>query len=132
MTSYVFLMIITIVIIFFSIILYVANNRYQKLSKKEKQNLEKSLKKMGFFVLIVLLIMIALPVAGSTNSDIPDPTSGYPVLVPMDTAFKAESSIENIIYNTFALSEENLWRANTKIFIDNNTFIFVNNTSTIF
>lgn len=132
MSSYIFYTIISVILVAISSILYVANKRYKRLSKKEKELLDKSLKKMGFFVFIILSLLMLSSVAGSQNNSIPDPTADFPLVVPADAAFKAESHIEHKIYDVLALSEEDAWRYNTNIFLDNNnTMVFINN-STIF
>lgn len=110
--------------------LYIANERYKRLSKKEKESLEKSLKKMGFFVLVIFLLVPCVV----SSSDIPDPPMDFPVLIPMNTMSKAETSVENIVYDMFAYPEEETWRKNTELFLSNGSINLLNNNnnSTIF
>ena len=114
MTYYIFYTILIIFISITSISAYIINNKYKRLSKKEKQSLEKSLKKMGFFILIILL----LPITSGEESYFSSDRGLYPVVVPADALLPAEDRFEEITHNTQILLDEAVWRLGIKNFLN--------------
>lgn len=105
-----------------SVSAYVINNKYKRLSKKEKQSLEKSLKKMGFFVLVALLLSIS---ASGEDAYFSDDRGLYPVVVPADALSPAEDTVEELTYDAYVLLDETTWRLGIKNFLN----ITTNNTN---
>ena len=103
MTSYIFYTILILFISVTTISAYIVNNKYKRLSKKEKQSLEKSLKKMGFFVLLILL----LP---TVSGDFSEDRGLYPVVIPTDALLPAEEKFEELTYDAQVILDETTWR----------------------
>lgn len=94
-------------------------NKYKKLTKKDKKMLEKSLKKMGFFIIILFCIThVSESIKISSNEKV------YPIVLPSDSLIQASSIITGQ-----ELTEEDIWRANILLFINNtNVMNATNNT----
>lgn len=122
MTSYIFYTILIIFISAMSVLAYIVNNKYKRLSKKEKQSLEKSLKKMGFFILLILL----LP---TTSGQIHEDRGLYPVVIPTDALLPAEEKFEELTYDTQILLEETTWRLGITKFLNTSNTSNVNSTN---
>lgn len=122
MTSYIFYIILILFISVTTISAYIVNNKYKRLSKKEKQSLEKSLKKMGFFVLLILL----LP---TVSGDFSEDRGLYPVVIPTDALLPAEEKFEELTYDAQVILDETTWRLGITNFLNssNNN----NNTTNI-
>lgn len=128
MQSYIFYTILIIFILVISVVVYIINNKYKRLSKKEKQSLEKSLKKMGFFILIILL----LPIAYGEESYFSEDRGMYPIVIPANSLLPAEEKFEEITYDAQILLDETVWRLGIGSFLDdtNRTVIYNNTTTT--
>ena len=122
MTSYIFYTILIIFISAASVLAYIVNNKYKRLSKKEKQSLEKSLKKMGFFILLVLL----LP---TTSGQVHEDRGLYPVVIPTDALLPAEEKFEELTYDTQILLEETTWRLGITNFLNTSNTSSINSTN---
>lgn len=122
MTSYIFYAILITFISAMSVLAYIVNNKYKRLSKKEKQSLEKSLKKMGFFILLILL----LP---TTSGQIHEDRGLYPVVIPTDTLLPAEEKFEELTYDTQILLEETTWRLGITKFLNTSNTSSINSTN---
>ena len=86
--------------------------------------MEKSLKKMGFFILIILL----LPITSGEESYFSSDRGLYPVVVPADALSPAEDTVEELTYDACVLLDETTWRLGIKSFL-NITNISNNNTT---
>ena len=121
MTSYIFYTILILFISVTTISAYIVNNKYKRLSKKEKQSLEKSLKKMGFFVLLILL----LP---TVSGDFSEDRGLYPVVIPTDALLPAEEKFEELTYDAQVILDETTWRLGITNFLNSSNN---NNTTNI-
>lgn len=101
--------------------------KYKKLNKKDKKMLENSLKKMGFFI----LILFSLTSIGYAQEELPlveGIGDEHPIILPTDQLMKAESSLTG----SNILADEDTWRSNTLLFLENNNTNLSNLTNMTF
>jgi hypothetical protein len=103
-------------------------HKYRKLSKKEKQNLEKQLKKLGFFIIITFSICFTV------NADMPvidEVTNENPIVLPVDSMTQASELINSLIGGEISSSseylDEDIWRQNIALFLSDDYPYIINN-----
>jgi hypothetical protein len=102
-----------------SILVIWIKRKYKKLATKDKKMLEKSLKKMGFFI-IILFCMIHVTDSIDAIPTVDSIDKHYPVILPTNSLIQASNSIISSITGKES-TDEDLWRLNTMIFLNDNT-----------
>lgn len=104
--------------------------KYKNLTKKERQNLEKQLRQLGFFIIVTVIWCIPSNAIAPPMDEV---TNENPIVLPANSMSQA-SEIISFMFLDKSLNtpnngclDEDTWRHNIALFLDDN-YPYINNT----
>lgn len=104
--------------------------KYKNLTKKERQNLEKQLRQLGFFIIVTVIWCIPVNAIALSIDEV---TNENPIVLPANSMTQASEIISSMFLDKSSETsnngylDEDTWRHNIALFLDDN-YPCINNT----